>query len=213
MTDNLNIELYNFKEPTFDSNKKIFVSKFVDHNNNIFEGVVKNMIILNIIEYSDNFVIQTEFSSNNNKFYDFFLNMDEKAKKEIINNGDVWLGSEMDFDVVDNLFKNTIKVPVKIPALPYMNFIINKTILNNDYDNNYNNNGNDGNDDNEIQCKITKKRKNIKIADLKSKNEINIRFKIDGINFYKNKCNLNYIATEIILIREIGQTFECLIED
>lgn len=150
-------------------------------------GIISaNLRLLNIL--NDNIV--TEFLPNNNNFYKFIQNLDISSKDQIIKNGEQWLGNSFNIDSIYNLFKLSICLPDKIPSLPTLSFKISeKTKI------------------------ISKKKKKMKLCDLKKDFEIEIKFEVEGIYFFTNKCNIVYNADEIKILSELCQSFECLFQD
>ena len=58
--------------------------------------------------------------------------------------------------------------------------------------------------------KITQRRKKLSIDDLKPNMEIEIDFSINGIHFYKNKCNIIFGANNIKVFNNTCQIMENL---
>lgn len=189
-TKEININSYNLKQPIFDPDLNLFISKFQNEDEQ-FCGIQSPSLKFINVENSD-FII--EFLPSTNEFYKFINNFDDYMKNLIMENGSGWFNTNLNIDTINNIFKKSIDLPLNLPSLPIMKFKIdqNTKILN---------------------SKIKKKNKKINVDELINNMEIEIKFYIEGILFYKNKCHPVYSVNEIRVINNSCQSLECLFMD
>ncbi|QKF94018.1 hypothetical protein QKU48_gp0560 [Fadolivirus algeromassiliense] len=171
-------------QPIFDHDKDIFISELVKDDIKIgIKGV--NFKCINI----NNNELNLEFLFSNSNFYTLMMDLDKYVKEQIVTNGSEWFGNKLNENTINNIYKCSINLPNKIPALPYIRFICSD------------------------ECKIIKKRKKISLSELNKNMELEIDFVIDGVCYYKNKCHLQYTIVSIKVINDICQSFESLFND
>lgn len=180
----VNIDTLTIKAPIFDSIKGIFISALTNDGSD----VCIDKVVMKLKSIHDN-ELELEFIYSDNDLYKFVHDIERYCKNQIIINGSNWFGRNLNEDTINNIYKISISLPDKIPALPYMTFICNE------------------------DCKISRKRKKIEFSDLKPNMEIEIGFCINGIQYYKNKCGLCYCLNYIKVINDICQSFDCLFEN
>ena len=163
--NNIDLSTYEFNQPIYNFKKKLFVSQFLSNGKN-FRTNSQNFKLISIINSKENINLQVEFMPTSDHFYQLISEIDEHAKNDIIKNGSKWFG-EVKKETLENIYRNTIMLPSKIPRLPYMNFIININ-------------------DEKCSCKIKSKKKLVDVSYLKTNMEIEIKFNIEGIYFNKN---------------------------
>lgn len=178
-----NLYMFNLNQPTFDYTYNIFISKFNNDMN------IKYTVKLNeIIEEADNLQLKIEFLHSSNSLYSYVMQLDNKVKTEIILNGPNWFGDSLNADTINNMFKQSIQLPGKLPGFPTMDLKISENC--------------------EVYG-ISGKRK-MAINKLKPNMEIEIGFSVDGVYFYKNKCNLVYYVNHIRVINNVCLIWEDL---
>ena len=180
----VDVDTINVEFPGFDPHKGIFISG-VTRDGNI---ICIKKVIMKLLNLNNN-ELELEFLYSDNNFYKFIYSLDKCCRGQIIKNASTWFGSNANEDTINNIYKNSINLPVKIPALPFMRF---------NYDE---------------ECKIMKKRKKLEISELKSNMELEIDFTITGIQYYKNKCNLCYSIQSIKVLNDICQSFDSLFDE
>lgn len=176
----------NLGQPTFISEKGIYLSSIYNENNNKV-GIKKiNFRLLQV----KNRELHLEFLYSTNEFYNFMLDLDKYIRDQIISNGSTWFGNNLDGDTINNIYKTAINLPDKIPSFPYIKFLCHE------------------------DCKITgKKRKKCQLDDLKPNMELEIDFLINGVFYYPNKCNISYSVTQIKVVNDICQSFNSLFHE
>lgn len=180
----INLHIFHLDIPYFDFDNNVFISKLFDNNDNHSMNIKSDS--LRLLNLKDD-TLQMEFLYSSNNFYNFINNLDMQSKNEIIKNGFEWFGNSLNIDTIDNLFKQSVILPTKIPGLPTINFKCDDL------------------------CKITSnKKKKLSKNDLKPNMEIELCFVVDGIHFYKNKCHLIYNVKQIKILNDICQSFESL---
>ncbi len=189
----VNLYMFNFEQPNFESTYNIFISNLIKTDETGLPGTNSQLNVksdgLKLLCIKDN-SLQIEFLPSSNNFYNFINTLDAKAKDEIIKKGLDWFGNNLNIDTVNNIYKQSIQLPVKLPGFPILNFKISEN------------------------CKITgTRRKKLTIDDLKPNMEIELSFIIEGVYFYKNKCNLVYCVNCIKVINGMCQTLENLFSD
>jgi len=181
----INLYSFRFNQPIFESNYNIFISKLTD-NNDIDKTMNIKSDSLRLLNFKDN-ILQIEFLYSSNNFYKFISTLDSQSKEEIIKNGSDWFGNSLNTDTINNIFKQSICLPNKLPGFPTINFKLDE------------------------KCKIVgKKRKKLTQNELKPNMEVELSFSVDGIHFQKNKCNLVYIVHHIKIVNDVCQSFENL---
>jgi|688.fasta_scaffold136527_2 hypothetical protein len=185
--DHKKIDLYKFhlNDPKFDHNYNIFISELFDNDNNLINIKSSSLRLLNV----KNNILNTELLYSSTEFYEFINKLDEHVKNEIIKNGSRWFGNNLNTDTINNMFKRSVFLPDRLPGFPTFIFEIND------------------------ETKIINKRKKISIDNLHNNMELEISFIINGVYFFKNKCNLIYTTKEIKVINDMCQTIESLFED
>mgnify|MGYP001488336931 CR=1 FL=1 len=195
----INLNLFDLNVPIFNSNYNIFISKILNNNiqkidNNDIVNDINNTIniksdSLRLLNFKDD-VLQTEFLYSSNDFYKFINSLDVQFKNEIIKKGTEWFGNNLNSDTVNNIFKQSVILPDKLPGLPTVNFKWDDT------------------------CKISSnKKKKLSKNDLKQNMEIELDFIVEGIYFYKNRCHLVFNVKHIKILNDVCQSFESLFED
>lgn len=179
----VDIDTINVEFPSFDSHKGIFISSVTRNGNTI---CIKK-VIMKLLNINNN-ELELEFLYSDNNFYKFIYSLDKCCREQIIKNGSTWFGSNLNDDTINNIYKNSINLPVKIPALPFIRFNCAE------------------------ECKIIKKRKKLEISELKPNMELEIDLTITGIEYYKNKCHLSYSVQSIKVINDICQSFDSLFD-
>lgn len=184
----IDTNLFHLNVPEFDYNYNIFISRLLNTNTNVKSKVTMNIKSdsLRLLDIKDG-ILQVEFLYSSNDFYEFINGIDSQFKEEIIVNGSDWFGNNLNNDTINNIFKQSVNLPVKIPGLPTINFR---------YDDN---------------CKISGiKRKKLSMDDLKPNMEIELHFTVEGIYFYKNRCHLIHNVKQIKILNDTCQSFESL---
>ena len=186
----INVQLYNLKQPIFDQTLNLFISQFLDNNDKLCE--IKSSS-LKFIDLKNNY-IQIEFLPSSNDFYNLINNLDNYIKDLIINNGSKWFNSNLNIETINNIFKRSINLPLSIPSLPLMDLSIGNKL------------------------KITNKKKRtgnkkMTLNDLIKNMEIELCFNIIGIFFHKHKCHINFEVNEIHILNDVCQSLECLLND
>ena len=174
----------NLLQPTFDSTKEIFVSKLQSDDNSVN---IKN-ISFKLLNVNGN-ILELEFLCSSSDFYLFLLKLDDVMKSVLVAKWNEWFGGNLNDETLNNLYKLSVTLPTKIPSLPYFKCCIT--------------------DD----CKILQGRKKMTISDLKHGMQLDLAIIIDGIQYNKNKCNMNYNTNHIKIVNEICQSFESLFEN
>jgi hypothetical protein len=168
------IDLYNYHltEPIHDEIKDVFMCKLVDDKDKEVRLKSSSMRLLDLVDND----IRLEFVHTANDFYQFIINLDTHLKDEVHKQLTNMLGT-LNKETLDNLFKSSINLPVKLPSLPYMMFKLDDT------------------------CKFAaNRRRKISIDNLKQNNEIEVHLIIQGIYLYKNRYELVYKVYQVKLI-------------
>lgn len=179
------INLYDYKlsEPNFDTINSIFTSKFLDTKDKELKLKSGNMRLVS----TQDKIIKAEFLHTSDEYYQYIKNIDSYLKSEAEKHLSNILGN-INKETLDNLFKSSILLPEKIPALPTMIFRLNDN------------------------CKfIGQKRRKITLEEFKENSNIEVHFVIHGINYYKNKCEIIYDVLQLKLIDTTCETIENLI--
>ncbi len=175
----MNLYIFNLSEPVFNENK--FTAKLIDENQN---GAYMKSSNLRLLGISNN-VLSVEFLYSSQEFYNFIKSVDDYLKNEIIDNGPKWFGDKFDSDKVNNLFRSSVHLPEKLPGLPFMNFKLTSDCIIMDRDNR--------------KCEFD---------DLKINMEVKLHYSIDGVEFYKNYCEVSYSIYEIDISKYSCQTLD-----
>ena len=188
----VNLYMFSLAQPNYESDYNVFISKLIEMD---ISGQTKQLNVksdslkLVYICIKDN-NLQIEFLPSSNNFYNFINALDVKAKDEIIKKGPEWFGNSLNSDTVNNIYKQSVQLPVKLPGFPTVNFKIGEN------------------------CKIVgARRKKLIFDSLKPNMEIELSFTIEGVYFNKNKCNLVYCVNCIKVINGMCQTLENLFSD
>lgn len=177
--------LYDYKllEPEFDSTNNIFASKLQDNKNKELKIKSGNMRFLS---KQDNY-IKVEFLHTSNEYYQYIKSLDTFLKSEAEKHLTSMLGN-VNKETLDNLFRSSIIVPDKLPALPMMMFKLNEN------------------------CKFSGlKRRKLSIDDFKENANVEIHYVVHGINYFKNKCEIVYDVLQLKLVEATTETLEELI--
>ncbi|ARF09442.1 hypothetical protein Indivirus_1_65 [Indivirus ILV1] len=178
----MNLYIFNLNEPIFHENK--FVARLKDENNN---DAYMRSSRLRLLGISNN-IISVEFLYSSNEFYNFIKSVDDYIKNKIIENSPNWFGNHFNGDKVNNLFRSSIYLPEKLPGLPYMNFKVTDNCIVLDRDNR--------------KCSID---------ELKVNMEIKLHYSIDGVEFYKNHCEVSFSVYEIDISKYLCQTLDSIL--
>lgn len=131
---------------------------------------------MKFVSYEDNYLI-VEFVPSSTEFYNFIKELDTRTKNKIIENGQEWLGSDLNAQTINNLYKSILNLPESLPNLPYIRiFCPNPKI-------------------------IGKKRKKLTMDQLNKNMEIELSISFDGIYFEKYQC---YLACKIDQIKVVN---------
>ena len=181
-----NFYIFNLSAPVFDEKSNKFIAKLVDMNQGLGHAYMKSSS-LRLLGIRNN-ILFAEFLYSSQEFYNFIKSLDEYMKHEVIENGKEWFGEKFDADKVNNLFRPSIKLPEKLPSLPFIEFKLSD------------------------QCIIVNKEleKDYDLNDLKMDMEIKLHFCIDGVEFYKNHCNVSFSVYEIDINKNLCQTLDNL---
>lgn len=190
----VNLYMFSLEQPVYDSTYNVFISNLtkmdsLDTSNKSMKLNVKSDSV-KLLCIKDN-TLQIEFLPSSNNFYNFINTLDMKAKDEIIKKGSDWFGvNSLNIDTVNNMYKQSSQLPIKLPGFPTVNFKIDEN------------------------CKITgARRKKLAIESLTQNMEIELSFTVEGVYFYKNKCHLVYCVNCIKVINGMCQTLENLFSD
>ena len=142
--------------------------------------------------------IDCESITNDFNFYDFFLSIEDRNVKETFKNNKEWFGKEIPLELIDDMYKRTIK-PVKKNNKPSFTFKL-PTIKN------------------KVQCRIYDQNKMIiDINKLDKDSEIIFVIHIRGLKFLKQHYYCDCYISQIKIITSKIERFnildECLIED
>lgn len=176
---------YYLQDLVYNEEHNAFVSNVTDDKNNLI--TIKSSG-LKLINFKNDGTLNVEFLYSTNDFYQCIKLLEDQFKSLILKHWEGWFDKETDIDTINNLFKTCIQLPGKIPSLPSMIFKIHE------------------------QCEVyrQKNKKKINLSDLKNNMEIELKIEIDGLYFYRNKCNVIYYVKEICVIDDITQSFDCL---
>lgn len=142
--------------------------------------------------------IDCESITNDFNFYDFFLKIEDRNVKETFRNNKEWFGKEIPLELIDDMYKRTIK-PVKKDNKPSFTFKL--PIIKN-----------------KVQCHIYDQNKMIiDIDKLDKDSEIIFVIHIRGLKFLKQHYYCDCYVSQIKIISSKIERFnildECLIED
>ena len=144
--ENINGNYYS-KMITKDNISVKFRNKFTLHSKKLVKELVDKIVEKNqefkLVKESDEFIISKDFitlkiDTENKKFYKFCAELDDFNVKTAFFNSESWFGNKITYDVIDNLYKQIIRLDKNI--CPYLKvFLTNKTlnpeILEDIYDN------------------------------------------------------------------------------
>lgn len=174
---------YTLSEPEFDSVNNIFASKLLDSKNKVPRIKSGNMRLVSRQDKQ----IKVEFLHTADEYYQYIKNLDSFIKTEAEKHLSNILGN-INKDTLDNLFRSSILLPEKLPSLPTMVFNLNDN------------------------CKFTGLRKRkVSLDDFKDNTNIEVHFVINGINYFKNKCEIIYDVLQLKLVEASCETIENLI--
>lgn len=166
---------FNLTQPLFDTDHNIFISKLSNANNESMAIKSDSLRLLSC----NNDILQVELLHSSNSFYKFINDLDAISKEQILKNGTDWFGNSLNADTINNIFKRSVHLPVRLPAFPTLDLIIDSN------------------------CKMVgKRRKKMSAVDLKANMEVELSFIVDGVYYYKNKCHLLYKVQNIRLLTD-----------
>lgn len=114
-----------------------------------------------------NYNLDCEPINNDFSFYDFFLNLEDRNVKETFKKNKDWFGKEIPLELIDDMYKRTIK-PVKKDSKPSFSFKI--PVIKN-----------------KVQCQIYDQKKIcLDISKLEPETEIVFILHVKGLKFLKN---------------------------
>lgn len=165
-----------------------------NYSDEIFESEIHSPIIKSApLKFLDVDLVKRtlicEFLFNSNDFYQFILSVDHNYKKQLIENGEEWFGGNLNLNTINNIFKNSVSLPTKIPTLPYLSFKLSEN------------------------CEIYDCGKKIKLNDMPLNTEVELFFQINSLRYFKHKCYLEYIVKKINITNKTCQTLDSLFED
>ena len=149
----------------------------------------------NIIQ---NGVLECETMNNDFSFYDFFLNIEDRNIKETFKKNKEWFGKEIPLDMIDDMYKRTIK-PVKKDCKPSFSFKV--PIIKG-----------------KVQCQIyDQNRVYIDINKLSPDCEIIFSLHLRGLKFLKQHYYCDCYISQIKIFVPKGEKYnifsECVIDD
>jgi hypothetical protein len=144
--ENINGNYYS-KMITKDNISVKFSNKFTLHSKKLVKELIDKILKKNdefkLVKESDKFIISKDFitlkiDTENKKFYKFCAELDDFNVKTAFFNSESWFGNKITYDVIDNLYKQIIRLDKNI--CPYLKvFLTHKTlnpeILEDIYDN------------------------------------------------------------------------------
>ena len=150
------------------------------------EGIIKNG------------TLECETMNNDFSFYDFFLNIEDRNIKETFKNNKDWFGKEIPLDMIDDMYKRTIR-PVKKDSKPFFSFKV--PIIKG-----------------KVQCQIyDQNRIYTDISKLNNDCEIIFSLHIRGLKFlkqhYYRDCYISQMKIFIPHSEKYNLFKECVIED
>lgn len=122
----INLYSLSFDDPTFDSITDTFVSKvsYIKKSKSKSKSKVKfqsgELFFLgtSTSTSNNNTEIEAEFSNNTSDFYDTMCSLDNCVTDWVFKNGKEWLGSNLNADTVDSLYKKTVLLPTDLKSNP-----------------------------------------------------------------------------------------------
>lgn len=195
MDSNITLYKVTLDRPVFNKKEDAFVSQININDRGGQLLLSPSMRFLDVIDMGNILLVEAEFLPGGSGLYRLVHDLDEQVRDEILRNGEDLLGKKFNPNSVENLFRRTLSVPDDIPALPKMCFIVKKR-------------------GNGLMCKVRERgRGSADIFNLKQGNEVEIKFTIDGVHFFKNRWCIMYVANEIKVVNYQCQTLKCLIDD
>jgi hypothetical protein len=177
---------YQLNKPKFNNYDGTFISNFYNEDREKYIVATPNFRILS---YGDS-ILELEFLPSSNEFYKFISQVDDIFVQSIVKSGNEWFDKDLNNHTVNNLFKSSLNIPKKIPSLPFIRVMTT--------------------DETKV---IGKKRKKGNLGDVKLNSEVQLKMSIVGVVFEMNKCCVLYVATEIKIVNDVCQSFECLFDD
>lgn len=151
------------------------------------------LYIQNIIEKDNGkFELIFELGQDSNDFYQFLLKFDNSIKKNLVCNSNKIFGFPLSENNVNNLYENTLRLPIDIKRYP--SFV---TTVNSADELNIFNKSND----------------KLQFDSLQENNEVMILLSPSYIDFYKNKISLNILLHTVKIYNQIPQIDEYMFSD
>ena len=179
----LDLKKINYKKP---EKQGLIYYSGIDYNNEPFYLQTPKMICkkngLEIIESKNN-TLEIEPMNIDFSFYDSLLNFDELNIKRTFENNKEWFGKEIPLEVIDNMYKRTIK-PVKKDCKPTFGF---KVPFIKD----------------KIQCQLFDQKKNcIDLKTIKEGTELTCILHVKGLKFLKQHYYCDVYISQIKVFLE-----------
>ena len=194
--DDINIKNINYDKP--EKKGTYYYSSISYKKNPLLIQTPKMKCNSDINDILKNYTIDCESNNLDFNFYDFFLNLEERNVKETFKNNNSWFGKEIPLDMIDDMYKRTLK-PVKKDNNPIFSFKV-PTIKN------------------KIQCHIYDQNKMVLDSEKINKDcELILILHIRGLKFLKQHYYCDCYISQIKLFTSKPEKFnilnECLIED
>ena len=125
----------------------------------------------------DRYILELEFLSESQEFYEFMNDMDNNIISKVVDEGESIFGQKPKHDTVENLFKRSIYLPKEIKNNPTFNVILSQNFK--IYD---------------------KNNEQININELKEGYRIKLKLNLVNITFKPNMYHLIYVCEEIKIV-------------
>lgn len=191
--DDINVKKINYEKPV--KNGSFYYSP-ISYLNKPLQILSPKMKCISDVTSEKNY-LECETLNDNFKFYDFFINIENKNIYETFTKNKEWFDKEIPLELIDDMYKRTLK-PIKKDSKPKFNFKIPflKTIP---------------------QCKIYDQNQIcVDLSRLKEDTEIMFILHIKGLKFLKQHYYCDCYISQIKLFDSVEKYTifdKCMIED